>query len=191
MGFDLYGIAPANKKELDKHRAFLKAAVKTGARMTKKQMNDYTKAMEEKGAYFRNNIWWWPLLWGFAYTHAVKQDILTIEDFKLGSANNGHRISKSKATKLGRLLLALIADGTVKKKEKDVKIAIREAKKHNAKVESWYKKELKNNLTEEAKNKLFSRKMGEMSHAEYYAFDVDNVREFAEFCLASGGFRIC
>ena len=35
------------------------------------------------------------------------------------------------------------------------------------------------------------KELDEKDFNKHYPFDVDNVKEFAEFCIDSGGFEIC
>jgi hypothetical protein len=74
-----------------------------------------------------------------------------------GSWNDGHKISKTKATRIGKRLKKLLRDGTAKDYEK----------LNNAEFDSD----------------------GNKQEVDY-PFYTDNLEEFAEFCINSGGFEI-
>ena len=56
------------------------------------------------GVYFRNNVWFWRPLWNYVYDTT---DVLTEKDFNLGHENSYHKISATKAERIGKALLKL------------------------------------------------------------------------------------
>ena len=150
MGFDLSGMNPNLTRQEPELPPF--------PERTDKDWEKYTDWQEENcGTYFRNNVWWWRPLWNFV--SSTCESILTENDIKGGSYNDGHAISKTKADRIARRLFKLIRNGDVKS------------------YESAYKKHL-DSLHEDNWDKS-------------YPFSEDNVRQFANFCANSGGFRIC
>jgi DnaJ-class molecular chaperone len=136
--------------------------------------------------YFVNNVWGWHPLWQFACEHCP--DVLTQEDLELGSFNQGHFINAEKATRLGEQLLQCCVSGVAEAYEKErqqkldalpdevCQFCHGTGKRHDQYVDGTCNCcHGKGNVPASAKKFLF--------HAK-------NVRKFAEFCLASGGFEI-
>lgn len=120
------------------------------------------KPVNEKGDYFRNNIWWWYPLW--AYVCDVCGDILTKKDFSGGQFNDGYEIKNQKAKKIAKRLLESLEENDGKKFKDALKAEQNYLKKRSEK--------LKTADNEEA------------------CFSKENIKEFAEFCRESGGFNI-
>ena len=57
---------------------------------------------DEKGEYFRNNVWWWRPLWDYVCQNC--DDILSENDMFSGGYNDGRNISGRKAMKIGHRL---------------------------------------------------------------------------------------
>ena len=94
------------------------------------------------------------------YCYAIADDIISEEVWDSGQSNNGAGLNSRDAKALGERLLATIDSGEC------VKYSI-----------AYMKRCLED---EEAGDKF----------GNSYPFDVDNVREFAKFCIESGGFEI-
>ena len=184
MGFDLSGLNPNMTRPEPKLPPF--------PERTDKDWEKYHDWQEENcGTYFRNNVWWWRPLWHFV-TGAC-DDILTEKDMEQGSCNDGHKISKTKAVKIAKKLHKLIKTDQVKA------------------YESMYKKELASleqvdcDICDATGKRQEPPKTGagdrecngcdgtgkQDDWAKSYPFSEDNVRQFANFCANSGGFRIC
>ena len=166
MGFDLSGVNPQINKPESEYKYF-KEDSDLWMSDNKEERKKYFKEMEDyhesnPGVYFRNNVWWWRPLW--SYVVNLCEDILTEEDIQHGSYNDGHEISQKKAYKIGVRLLKDIDSG---------KTAVYE--------------EI------HTKNNAYLSESGDKDEAfmSNYPFNVDNVRNFAHFCLQSGGFVIC
>jgi len=119
------------------------------------------KPKKKVGDYFRNNVWHWRRLAEFVID--LNKDILTLEDAEQFSWNNGYKITKRKAEKIA--------------------VRLKEALKNKSK----YKEYLKTSEKFWIKRSKKIAKKGESA----WPFSWDNVKEFAEFCENSGGFRIC
>lgn len=126
-------------------------------------------ALSEKGEYFRNNCWWWRPLWNFVCKHC--NNILTDKQQKSGEFNDCIKIGPKMSIKIADKLQETIVNGIATQEEKDNKKGIKEAKKHNKKVD------LKNPISRDWR--------------EAYPFTVENLKEFIQFCRDSGGFTIC
>ena len=134
-----------------------------------KEQNEYDEI--NKGHYFRNNCWWWRPLWDFCYNFT--DGIISEELWNSGHSNCGAGLDEAGAIELGNALMKLLKEGVVDKHEQAYKETM-EARQGKAKLEA------------ETNGKKFSD-IGDWS----YPFEADNVEEFAEFCLESGGFKIC
>ena len=128
------------------------------------------KPTNSVGKYFYNTVWYWSPLW--EYIARECSDILTERDITLGGSNSGHRISRTKATAIGKRLDGLLRTG---------------------KTQAYAKRLRRSSLSRSKAPALVSvrkvvRALGVTAGPP--AFTVENVREFADFCVASGGFEI-
>lgn len=149
MGFDVYGLSPQHNEDEPLQLTKLKSEFEKDGwmqydEMTERQKNLYFK-LEDKvkednpGGYFRNNVWWWRPLWSFVCS--VCDDFLSIGDCEAGCYNDGRRISKTKAVKIGKRLSKVLADGTVDKMDKQYSLAKAKADVTNKEMEEsvWKK----------------------------------------------------
>lgn len=114
MGFDLNGINPKLKKGV-------KEPQPPKDWSNQKQTDSYFAELdkfrtENRGAYFRNNIWRWSPLW--EYVCLVCSDILSEQDEEKGYFNDGHIITESKAEKIARRLRNRLNEGHTSQYEK-------------------------------------------------------------------------
>ena len=131
------------------------------------------KPSSETGKYFQNTAWYWAPLW--AYVCKVCPDLLTSRDITQGEYNNGHKISGKKAAAVGERLLQLIGTGE----------AEAYARRHRS--------GRRTTARESRSAALLSA--GQVAKAvgvrpEKLRFTVRNLKDFANFCVASGGFEI-
>ena len=191
MGFDLSGMNPNMSRPRPEIPPY--QTMKDWSDEEKGMYADYEKWQEENsGVYFRNNVWWWRPLWHFV-TGAC-DDILTEKDAEGGSWNDGHKISKTKASKIAERLYDLIKDGKVKEYEEGYK-------KHIASLEQVdcdtcgatgrRKEPPETGAGDHMECNSCHGKGKKDDWAKSYPFSEDNVREFANFCANSGGFTIC
>ena len=119
-----------------------------------------------------------------------------------GSYNDGRKISKTKAVKIGKRLSEKLADGTVDMVCRRYELAKARADVHNKKVQKNLDK-----ITKECQDKhgkdlvpadypepfktLWKETYDTKSWDSDYPFRKDNIEDFATFCLQSGGFEIC
>ena len=114
MGFDLYGLKPNNPNNA------IKPTIDWTVKHTEKEKTEYFDALSKYedqvvGDYFRNNVWFWRPLWMFVCKNC--SDILSEKNMTMGTYNDGHEISKTKAMRIGKRLKKLLHDGTAKKYE--------------------------------------------------------------------------
>ena len=145
------------------------------------------KPKTEKGEYFRNNVWWWRPLWGYVAKQC--SDILTEEQIKGGCFNDGVLISAKKAQAIGLRLRFLIDQKEVKKFEDGYQKYLDslpdepcEHCKGTGKRDDEFVKGECNGCAGKGTRRPW---------ASQYPFKEENVREFADFAIESGGFRIC
>ena len=148
-----------------------------------KEQTDYEEV--NSGYYFRNNCWWWRPLWNYCY--AIADDLISEEVFESGHNNSGAGLDDKGAKLLGNRLLQQIREGKT------------------IEYQASYQQYLDDlpddvctfcNGNNRGKNKMkdCTRCNGtgkSTNFNKHYPFDTDNVKEFAEFCLQSGGFKIC
>ena len=184
MGFDLSGLNPNLTRPEPELPPF--------PERTSEDWEIYTDWQEENcGTYFRNNVWSWRPLWHFVT--AVCDNILTEKDIKSGSYNDGHKISKTKARRIAKRLHRMIESGYVKEYEEGYK-------KHLASLEqvdcdtcdaTGKRQEPPTTGAGDVECNGCNGTGKKDDWAKSYPFDEDNVRQFANFCMNSGGFRIC
>ena len=140
----------------------------------------------KNGEYFRNNVWWWRPLWSYVATAC--NDILTKQDLREGSFNNGHWIRATKARALAERLTELLQSGHARDYEKKYLAALKalpleqcEHCKGTGQRNDTFVKGKCNGCNGRGKKPAFETN---------YPFSEANVREFAQFCKDSGGFRI-
>ena len=203
MGMDVYGKNPRQNKPLsefpvlakykkmeekDKDNGFQRKWKELDAdhdlrEQYWKEQTDYEKV--NCGYYFRNNCWWWRPLWNYCRT--IAHDIIDDELFDSGHSNSGEGLDDKGAKELGQRLLWEINNG------------------HTIQYQASYQQYLDDlpddvctfcNGNNRGKNKMkdCTRCNGtgkSTNFNKHYPFDIDNVKEFAEFCIQSGGFEIC
>ena len=199
MGFDIYGMNPYNPNKAIKPKLdWDKPTTEEERKEHFKKLDEYEK--EVVGDYFRNNVWWWRPLASYVikFTGCIDES-----DHEYWGENGGHEVDDETAKQIHNQLMVLIESGHTKKFEDDYEKERLKAEKHNDKVEKELKKfcnsvEKKLGKTNLAPNdfpkadkekwdKIWNKRKWNAS----YPFSVENVREFAEFCRFSGGFKIC
>jgi hypothetical protein len=157
------------------------------------------------GEYFRNNVWWWRPLW--EYCLSVDPTL----EFRVpyGQSNDGDGLKDpTEAEALGRTLLMNIESGETEQWQQNYRLEQSELPLQECRlcqgsgirpddeyVQGQDKKELK---PEQAA--LYDRTHGWCNGCDgagatphwgtNYPFEVENVREFANFLVDSGGFAI-
>ena len=195
MGFDLSGVNPKmnmKPEELPVYSKYNDMNFKDKWEVLDKDeklKDQYWKEYDEyrdanPGVYFRNNVWWWRPLWQFVCERF--DDILTEQDMERGCYNDGHEITEDKAMKIGVELTAMLEDGTIQAYNDQYEAEMKALPQVDCFVCD------NNNRGHKKKKECKSCNQTGLKDdwAKSYPFDVENVREFAQFCLESGGFEI-
>ena len=199
MGFDLYGMNPYNPNKAIKPEMDWDS--QPTIEETDKYFKEKSKYQEEVvGDYFRNNVWWWRPLANYViqFTGCIDES-----DQVAWSENGGHEVDDQTAKQIHNQLMVLIESGHTKKFEDDYEKERLKAEKHNDKVEKELEKFCKSVEKKLGKTNLAPADFPKADHDKWeriyhkkkwsasYPFKVDHVKEFAEFCRFSGGFKIC
>jgi DnaJ-class molecular chaperone len=141
-------------------------------------------AKSEKGEYFRNNIWWW---WPLA--EYVLDNVEFVEnDREMWHSNGGYEVSEASAVDIAITLQQLITEGHTARYQKAYKARL--ASLPLEKCEFCQGSGVRDDeFVKGTCNACQGR--GERENFDLnYPFDEANVKEFAEFCRESGGFKI-
>jgi len=195
MGMDVYGIKPKQNKEIDKFPTLYKYD-SMEFREKWKLLDKDTKLREtywlEKddyeqqnpGCYFRNNCWWWRPLWNYCY--AVAPNLIDEETFEHGHGNSGAGLDDKGAKLLGEKLLKQIKIGATFQYQVDYEQYLMDLPDDDC-----MRCNNNNHGNNKKKDCINCKKTGKSTNFnKHYPFDIDNVKEFAEFCIQSGGFEI-
>jgi hypothetical protein len=172
-------------------------------------MDVYGKSpVTERGEYFRNNVWWWRPLW--SYCCEVAFDIISQDVAEAGQYNDGQGLNGVQAKALGEKLFIELWEGRTAQYAKDYMASIADLPRepcnwcNSTGIRSdeigiehgWPNKELEPEV-----QILTGRTHGSCNGcagigtvenwAASYPFSIDNVANFATFCIESGGFEIC
>lgn len=145
------------------------------------------KPANECGKYFRNNVWWWRPLWGFVIKEC--QDILTEQELRGGCFNDGVYISAKKARVLGLRLRFLIDQKKVEEFEKEYQKALDGLPDKPCEYCSGTGKRDDEQVKGQCNG--CGGKGTRRPWACHYPFSEENIRDFSDFAIHSGGFRIC
>ena len=196
MGMDVYGKNPTQNKEKKDFPTYYKYDAMEFSKKWKEldkdekmkdkyfaELHEYEEA--NPGFYFRNNCWWWRPLWNYCYH--IADDIISDEVFDDGHGNGGAGLDGEKAYMLGNRLLSHIAEGHTSQYMADYlqyqeDLPLEDCSTCNNNNRGNSKKKDCNMCEGTGQRKSWSCS---------YPFDVDNVKEFANFCIESGGFEIC
>jgi len=137
---------------------------------------------EEKSRYFRNNVWWWRPLW----TYCREIGLITDSEFNRGSFNDGYKIQTRKARRIGEMLLDLVDSGKVQEYATAYQQTL-----DNLPLKPCDTCDETGKMKDGTECNTCHGTLKQKHHATWYPFSVENVKEFAEFCINSGGFEIC
>ena len=195
MGMDVYGKNPKQNRTVDEFPVMKKFDAMEFQDKWKildkdektrdkywKQKTDYEDA--NKGYYFRNNCWWWRPLWNYCYQ--VADDLISEELFESGHSNSGAGLNDYDAQRLGQRLLEEIESGKTIDYQASYQQYLDDLPDNDCSRCNGNNRG--NNKMKECKLCNTTGKTDNFN--KHYPFDVDNVKEFAEFCIESGGFEI-
>ena len=205
MGMDVYGIKPKQNKPMSEFPVYHKYKM-----MEDSDKNDDIEGFKQKwkeldadhdlrekywkesndyetvnvGYYYRNNCWWWRPLWNYCYD--IADDIISEDVFTDGHHNSGAGLDDKGAKLLGNRLLQQIREGKTIQYQASYQqylddLPDDDCMRCNNNNHGNNKKKECTNCNKTGKSTNFNK---------HYPFDIDNVKEFAEFCIQSGGFEI-
>lgn len=196
MGMDVYGLKPKLKEGAVKPTIDWDKATAEERDNYFEQLNKFED--ENKGYYFRNNVWWWRPLADYIiqFTGCVEE-----EHVDNWHENSGFRVKDTDAVEIAKQLKHLIATGHTKKYAEMYMEKYKKAEKHNEEVDkelSAFNEEMKKkhgnivprDYPKEDKDK-WDAIYNKSDRSGMYPFSVSNVEYFAEFAEQSGGFKIC
>jgi DnaJ-class molecular chaperone len=144
------------------------------------------KPTKSNGDYFRNNSWWWrPLA---AYVLCYAGDQLEEKEKQYWSTNDGQEVSPESAENLGKKLLELVETGHTKEYAEQYSRTLQNIPDEKCWLCDGTGK--RNDMIVQGTCNGCGGKGVRRPMATCYPFSVENVKEFAEFCIASGGFEI-
>lgn len=198
MGFDVYGLNPEIQE------GSVKPEIDWNTNPSGEERKAYFEQSEKyeednKGVYFRNNVWWWRKL---AQYVADNTGEISEKDYHLWHENSGHEVSEESAIRIADTLEALIKHGHTAEYQMIVEESMAVAEKHNAEVEKKMlslrklviemtgKEDIAPADYPKAQHDLWEELYSSKSWADSYPFSVENVQDFADFCRHSGGFEI-
>lgn len=198
MGFDITGLNPKNIK-VKSPKCPKDLFNGCSEKEQKKYFEDLDKYQEQKGTYFRNNVWWWRPLAHYVleYTKVIDED-----KKKYWSTNDFYTIEDEEAVQIAKQLKHLINSGHTKRFSTQWEARRKTLEKHNDKVEKELEEHTKQVQTKMKNDNLAPKDFSKADHDKWeriyrkknhdgsYPFSVENVEEFAEFCENSGGFTI-
>lgn len=145
---------------------------------------------DENGEYFRNNVWYWRPLWDYCLDKypAIAGKV------KYGHSNDGDGLNAEDSYKLGLLLNQDLQSGIVKKYEQDYKNYVDNLPKDTCHIckgtKMFFYEDIDGNDQERECNNCDEEGLTQ-NDLHHYPFSENNVKEFAQFCIHSGGFKIC
>ena len=192
MGFDLRGLNPKKAKYKSPSHDLYKQD-------QDKFFKELEKYQNQKGTYFRNNVWWWRPLAKYVilFTQCVPKD-----EEQCWGYNDNHIVQEEDAKQIAKQLRYLIKTGHTKNFAREWEAKRKKIEKHNEKVEKELSEHTKKVQLKMKDNNLVPRDFPKKDHDKWekiyskrnhdgsYPFSVENVEEFAQFCEHSGGFSI-
>ena len=148
------------------------------------------KPLTEKGEYFRNNVWSWRPLWDYC-THIDPTLILSVPN---AHNNSGDGLPGPLARKLGFKLQTEIQSGQTQKYIETYYEETQKLPKQNCQYcdENGQRTWQKLNGEPYTKNCNVCDATKKIDHPQtHYHIDLDNIKEFSEFLINCGGFKIC
>jgi hypothetical protein len=195
MGMDVYGLNPKTDSPRPDPQDYTNKNLAGDEwekiqKLTKKQRDKfYNKKWDwehnNKGVYFRNNVWWWRPLWD--YCKGVCPNIITEEKWEEGHHNSGCSFTEEEAIEIGDMLNEQLSKGFTIEYEASYK-----QWQHDLPQNVCSNCNNNNRGNTKKKDCAVCNTTGFVNDwNKSYPFNTENVKEFAEFCINSGGFKIC
>lgn len=141
----------------------------------------------EKGEYFRNNVWWWRPLAHYVLTNVS----LPEKERQYWGTNDGQKVTKKSALKIAKTLKKLIEEGHTLKYQQEYEEWRKSLPKHTC--EYCQGTAIRKDLPDHPEGIQCNPCNGTGEVDDFnsnYPFTVGNVLDFAQFCESSGGFTI-
>jgi hypothetical protein len=143
------------------------------------------KPTSERGEYFRNNVWYWHPLWDYCCTI----DESLIDKVPQAHNNSGDGLKAVEARKLGFQLQEELSTGRAEQYVTEYEKERLTLPKQDCKFcDENGQRQWEHGL--ETCNACQGTKKVDSWEA-HYPMSVENIKEFSEFLLDCGGFRIC
>lgn len=198
MGFDLHGLNPQTTVKKPERPDNLHDE-NFSQEEREKYFEEMDKYESQSGTYFRNNVWWWRPLADYVIRFTK---VVSDKDAESWHFNDNHKVNDQDAKMIAQQLEHLISTGHTKKYAEEFELLRKKAEKKNEVVE----KELQA-FSESVKKKYnqpgwapidfpkkekqqWDRILQKRNSMGNYPFNLENVKEFANFCKYSGGFTI-
>jgi len=163
------------------------------------------KATNEKGEYFRRNVWGWRPLWDYCLdTFAIAEKV---ED---GHSNSGHGLNAENSRILAEQMKLAIANGSAQEyiEERNIKLSQLERPTCELCAGTGVRTD-EVGMFQDMPTRKLSDEMASLTGRTHgwcngcsgegkkdawetsYYLDLDDIKEFAEFLENCGGFQIC
>jgi len=147
------------------------------------------KPKSKTGEYFRNNVWWWRPLWNYCVQAAP--DLISKDNG--GHSNDGWGLNCTRSLALSKRLTELLDSGEVKKYEVEYIKMLEEIPLEDCTVcGGTGKRQPPPNIGPGDMECNGCKGKGKREALDVeYPFSEENVKEFRNFLLDCGGFKIC
>ena len=198
MGFDITGLNPKNLK-VKSPKCPKNLFEGCSKEEQDKYFDELDKYQDQKGTYFRNNVWWWRPLAHYVLTHTK---VISEDKKECWSYNDHCIVEEEEAKQIAKQLRHLINTGHTKRFSAEWEARRKTLEIHNEKVEkelSEFSDSVKKKMEDDnlapinypaADKKIWDKIYKKRNSDASYPFSIKNVEEFAEFCENSGGFSI-
>jgi len=201
MGVDCYGLSPRNPKNLEH------PTIDWKKEPSEEEKQKFWDALDEydkqvPGHNFTNNWWYWRPMWSYACVLAKHHGVIDDKIETWGFDNSMKKVNGKIAKKWGELILWDIAEGNPRDYEEEYMREYKLAQEHNNQIEKALDilrevviaetgdETIVPNDYPEEHIKSWKELWNKREHKGSYPFSEENLKEFAEFMIESGGFQI-
>lgn len=163
----------------------------------------------EKGEYFRNNLWWWRPLWDLCCVVGMSEGLMTEEVADGGHFNDGAGLDDENSVKLAEAIQEMIDSGAIKAAEEKFNDMRATTKLQDCDIcgatgirtdelgmeQGFHDKALDPEIAKQVGRDFgycnACKGLGKREPiASWYGFSEENVRNFVEFLRNCGGFEV-